>query len=280
MGRRQQARDESAPTVEQVSREIARFQESSNRFDEVAAAILGIERAGLPCMTLLLFQGPATARAMSAALGIPLAAVRDRVARLELSSFTRRGAGRNGPQLELTEHARDWIDRIWEPLQRRGHAVLAGLSPRDLSAVGRFLHDARALQEQHISALREWLREPAAARKPRQRGGLSPAALRRVQLFVEANLGRTIRIADLAVRAGLSPHHFGRAFRVSTGITPHAFIEQRRIARARSLIDKTTTSLARIAAETGFASQSHLTTAFRRATGLTPAVFRRGRRPV
>jgi hypothetical protein len=61
--------------------------------------------------------------------------------------------------------------------------------------------------------------------------------LRRVPFFEEANLGRTICIADLAVRAGLSPHHFGRAFTASTGITPHAFIEQRRIARARSQDD-------------------------------------------
>src|SRR5438128_1788857 len=100
---------------------------------------------------------------------------------------------------------------------------------------------------------------------------------RRVQVFVEANIDRSVHIADLAARAGLSVHHFGHAFRTSTGVTPRAFIEQRRIARARTLIGDTNQPLADIAAATGFATQSHLTTAFRRATGFTPAAYRRGR---
>jgi AraC family transcriptional regulator len=99
-----------------------------------------------------------------------------------------------------------------------------------------------------------------------------------VQLFVEANIERSIHIGDLAGRAGLSVHHFGRAFRTSTGATPRAFIEQRRIDRARALIEDTDQPLAGVAAATGFATQSHLTTAFRRATGFTPAAYRRGRR--
>ena len=142
----------------------------------------------------------------------------------------------------------------------------------------RVLRAATDVQEQHIADLRQWLNEPAAARKSHRRGGLSPAALRRVQVFVEANINRSVHLPDLAARAGLSVHHFGRAFRTSTGVTPRAFIEQRRIERARTLIDGTDRPLADIAAVTGFASQSHLTTAFRRATGFTPAAYRRGRR--
>src|SRR5712691_4859096 len=69
-----------------------------------------------------------------------------------------------------------------------------------------------------------------------------------------------------------------RQTRTSTGATPRAFIEQRRIERARALIEDTDQPLAEIAAATGFATQSHLTTAFRRATGFTPAAYRRGRR--
>ena len=73
--------------------------------------------------------------------------------------------------------------------------------------------------------------------------------------------------------------HFARAFRVSTGLTPRAFVETRRIARARQLIAGTTQPLAAIAVDTGFGTQSRLTIAFKRATGFTPAAWRRsGRR--
>jgi AraC family transcriptional regulator len=177
----------------------------------------------------------------------------------------------------LTPHARDWIDRLWEPLRHRGTEMLAAYSPDELSLIVRVLRSACDVQERHLADLRRWLNEPAATRKSHQRGGLSPAALQRVQVFVEANIDRPIRLADLAVRAGLSVHHFGRAFRTSTGVTPRAFIEQRRIARVRTLIADTDQPLADIAAATGFATQSHLTTAFRRATGFTPAAYRRGR---
>jgi AraC family transcriptional regulator len=255
-----------------------RFQEASKTVDQIAAAILRLEQQDLPCMTLLLFGGPATAQQLAAALRLPLNELRDVVARLEMAGYARRSAGRGGPLIELTPHAREWIDRIWEPLRHRGAEMLAAFSPRDLSLMVQVLRRARDVQERHIVDLRRWLDEPAAARRSHQRGGLSPAALRRVQVFVEANLARPIHIPDLAARAGLSVHHFGRAFRTSTGVTPRRFIEQRRIARARTLIDDTDQPLADVAAASGFATQSHLTTAFRRATGFTPAAYRRGRR--
>ena len=278
-GRRGRRSAESGPTLAaQVGDEIVRFQEASKTVDQIAAAILRLDQQDLPCMTLLLFGGPATAQRLAEALRLPLGAIRDVVARLEMAGYARRSASSGGPLIELTPHAREWIDRLWEPLRHRGTEMLAAFSPEELSLMVQVLRRARDVQERHIADLRHWLDEPAAARKSHQRGGLSPAALRRVQLFVEANLDRAVRLPDLAARAGLSVHHFGRAFRTSTGITPRRFIEQRRIERARSLIDDTNQPLSAIAAATGFATQSHLTTAFRRATGFTPAAYRRGRR--
>ena len=263
---------------EQVGNEIVRFQEASKTVDQVAAAILRLDQQDRPCMTLLLFDGAATADRLAEALRLPLNVLRDVVARLEMAGYARRSAGAAGPQIELTPHAREWIDRICEPLRHRGTEMLAAFSPDELLLIVRVLRSAREVQERHLADLRQWLNEPAATRKSHQRGGLSPAALQRVQVFVEANIDRSIHIRDLASRAGLSLYHFARAFRTSTGATPRAFIERRRIERARALIDNTDQPLAEIAAATGFATQSHLTTAFRRATGFTPAAYRRGRR--
>jgi AraC family transcriptional regulator len=97
-------------------------------------------------------------------------------------------------------------------------------------------------------------------------------------VFIEANLGAPIQLHDLAARAGLSPYHFARAFRTSTGVTPRAFVEQRRIACASRLLAESDRSIAGIAADTGFGTQSRFTSVFKRQTGFTPAVFRRGRR--
>jgi AraC family transcriptional regulator len=137
---------------------------------------------------------------------------------------------------------------------------------------------ARKIQERQVRRLKKWLERPGSqARKTHLRGGLAPAALRRVEVFVEANLGQTMRLGDLAERAGLSPYHFARAFKTSAGLTPRAFIEERRIERAKRLIEEFRQSLADIAVEAGFGTQSRLTTTFKRRTGFTPAEYRRGR---
>src|SRR5215510_7743112 len=101
----------------QVGEEIVRFQEASKTVDQIAAAILRLDQQDLPCKTLLLFGGPATSAQLAGALRLPLQAVRDTVVRLEMAGYARRSASRDGPRLELTPHAREWIDRLWEPLR-------------------------------------------------------------------------------------------------------------------------------------------------------------------
>ncbi|MEO5823250.1 MAG: helix-turn-helix transcriptional regulator, partial [Vicinamibacteraceae bacterium] len=226
-----------------------------------------------PCMTRLLFAGPASIEELAAALDRPRRVILPSVDRLERAGYARRA----GARIDLTSHAREWIARIWSPLQIDGARLLASYQQRDLALMTRFLTRARAIQARQAQTLRGWLEQPGTlARSPHLRGGLSPAALRRVELFVEAGLDRPLPLAALAARAGLSIFHFARAFRVSTGLTPRAFVETRRIAKARQLIADTTQALAAIAVDTGFGSQSRLTTAFKRATGFTPAAYRRG----
>ena len=264
-----------------IGAHVAQFQEESTAFDELAARILGLERGDLPCMTMLLFAGPASIAQLTAALPQPRRTVSSTVARLQLAGYARSRPEGRAPAVELTEHAREWIERLWTPLREAGAAMLEDYGTRELALVQDFLSRAGEVQQRQIQRLHTWLAAPSPpmARGAHLRGGLSPAALRRVQVFVEYNLGRPIALRDLAARAELSLHHFARAFRVSTGVTPRSFVEERRIERAKQLLARSDQPLVAIAMDCGFASQSRLTTAFKRRTGFTPAQFRRGAAP-
>jgi AraC family transcriptional regulator len=104
--------------------------------------------------------------------------------------------------------------------------------------------------------------------------------LKRILEHFEAQLGEEIRLADLASDIGLSESYLARTFRAATGTTLHAALLDRRIARARSLIEAAfrrggSASLADVAAATGFSSHAHMTTAFRRVLGVTPSEWKR-----
>jgi AraC family transcriptional regulator len=101
----------------------------------------------------------------------------------------------------------------------------------------------------------------------------STAFLTPVIAFVEVHLGEHFTLHELALEAGVSPFHFVRIFKQMTGLTPHQYVMSRRIARARLLLEKGELPIAAIAAETGFASQSHLTDLFRREVGMTPGAY-------
>jgi AraC family transcriptional regulator len=109
---------------------------------------------------------------------------------------------------------------------------------------------------------------------------LTSRRLKRILDYFEARLDDDIRLADLASESGLSECYLARTFRATTGTTLHAALMERRIARARSLIEAasrrgTRANLAEIAVATGFSSHSHMTTAFRRVLGVTPSEWLR-----
>jgi len=262
--------------VDAIGWNVARFQENSHAFDEVAAEVLALHRSDLPAMTMLLFGGPASVDAVAAALQVRRSAVSATVERLQLAGYARAQPG--GDRVELTEHARTWIGRIWASLQEDGDRILGGYSTAHLTVIAGFIQQACASQEARTAALRHWLALPSSpAKRPHLKGGLSPAALQRVQVYVEANLGEAMPLQDLAARAALSPFHFARAFKTSMGVPPRAFVEGRRLERAKQLLAETPQPIADVAVATGFGTQSRLTTVFKRHTGFTPAAFRRGR---
>jgi AraC family transcriptional regulator len=96
--------------------------------------------------------------------------------------------------------------------------------------------------------------------------------------FMQANLEDSIDLPAIAGVAGLSPSHFARQFRTTTGVPPHQYLMSLRIERAKRLLSETNTRVVAIAFACGFANQEHMTRLFRRSCGTTPAAYRRTRR--
>jgi AraC-like DNA-binding protein len=107
------------------------------------------------------------------------------------------------------------------------------------------------------------------------RGGLPPATMRRIREYVDSHLDQKIDLESLAATAELSLYHFARTFKQSAGITPHAFILERRLAKARELLAQTQLPLVQVAFSTGFVDQSHLARHFHQVVGVSPAQFRK-----
>jgi len=109
------------------------------------------------------------------------------------------------------------------------------------------------------------------------RGGLAGRRRKRVTEFIEAHLSENLSLGELAAEAGLSAHHFGKAFKGSFGVAPHRYVTMRRIHRAQELLLCDHQSITEIAYALGFCSHSHLSEAFRKATGMTPSQYRKRR---
>jgi AraC family transcriptional regulator len=113
--------------------------------------------------------------------------------------------------------------------------------------------------------------------EPIARGRLAPCQLRRVTQYVDAHLAEEIQLKTLADMVGLSRSHFSRAFKVSTGLAPHRWQLQARIAKAKRLLLESDHPIAQIAIDTGFADQAHFTRTFGRAAGESPRAWQRAR---
>jgi AraC family transcriptional regulator len=113
------------------------------------------------------------------------------------------------------------------------------------------------------------------ARSEAKMGTLAYWQERRAKELLAANLAGNVTLADLAKACELSIRHFTRAFRGSTGMSPHAWLLDLRMEKAKHLLASSRRMLADIALDCGFADQSHLTRAFQRSVGLTPGAWRR-----
>ena len=128
-----------------------------------------------------------------------------------------------------------------------------------------------------ISLIRDHssLGRKAARKAARERGGGLPRrALKEVIDYIGDNLEKDLALAEMARVTHMSPYHFSRLFKESTGLTPHRYVIERRVQRAEVLLGSSALPIAEIALLCGFANQSHLNRHFKRLLGVSPKALR------
>jgi AraC-like DNA-binding protein len=151
-------------------------------------------------------------------------------------------------------------DEYLTQLIRQLHLTLENPATTTLERESRFVSTLVQLINRH--AVRSSLQPP----------GEEPGAVRQVREYLEAHYFENVLLEQLAAIANLSPFHLVRAFRTEMGLPPHAYLTQIRIERAKTLLAQGW-PVAQVAAETGFADQSHLTKRFKGIVGVAPGQY-------
>ncbi|MEM8824340.1 MAG: AraC family transcriptional regulator [Pseudomonadota bacterium] len=152
------------------------------------------------------------------------------------------------------------MERIWQESQRNGPGaslLVDGLFMTLLGTLARIGSD-------------DWGRDGS-----HRESALGDRQLARVIEYIDAHLSEPTTVEDLAEVAGLSEYHFMRRFKLATNATPHAFVIGRRIEASRQMLSDRSLSIAHVAYECGFSSQSHFTNQFRNTVGVPPGAYRR-----
>ena len=110
--------------------------------------------------------------------------------------------------------------------------------------------------------------------EPRLASWMTARRRRIVEALIEEQLEAALTLDDLAGAVGLSADFFARTFKAAMGKPPHAYVIDRRIARARAMLRSGDADLSAIACACGFASHAHMTAMFRRRLGITPSALR------
>ncbi|WP_434577127.1 helix-turn-helix transcriptional regulator [Pseudomonas sp. Z1-6] len=143
--------------------------------------------------------------------------------------------------------------------QRMRRALLHGSIDDDWEAWALALAQCSA-PDKHSPAMRQ--------------GSMTDSRMRLLDEFIDAGLDQPLGVPAMAQLLGLSEGYFMRAFKHATGQSPHGYLIDRRLAKARALISDTSTTLTQIALACGFSSQAHMTTTFKQRLGVSPAQLR------
>ncbi|HEY8474351.1 MAG TPA: AraC family transcriptional regulator [Natronosporangium sp.] len=183
---------------------------------------------------------------------------------------------------------RDQLAAIVEPAGTGAVEIQPATAARDATVLGlatviRRIHLRQtsldpiresALVHRLLGHLAEHYCRPRPGRRLRHPGRLERRLVDRIADLVEQRLGDPLRLDDLAAVAHLSPYHFARAFKRTTGLAPHEYVTIRRIERAKAMLVSGEQSVATIATALGYGNVAHFRRLFRRYTGHLPSALR------
>ncbi len=202
--------------------------------------------------------------------------VKSDVLNLLLGDTFLRGVAEN---VEVDPDGLEIVNRLCVPdpqIERIGHSLKAEAEADGLLG-GKLYADslANALAIHLIRDYSSLGRKAARKVAAEHGGGLSKRALKAAIDYVGDNLAnKDLTLAEMAGAAHMSPYHFSRLFKESTGLAPHQYVIERRVLRARELLSNTALPIAEVALLCGFAHQSHLNRHFKRLLGLNPKALR------
>lgn len=197
----------------------------------------------------------------------------------------------------FSPHECGWTYRVFYPdaalLERvaREASVHVGELPhfpspviRDRHLASRILAFLKAVEDSDVSlekesllfsVLEQMVRRHADARDGKPVGRhKEKRAVKTALEYLDAHFVDNVRLSELSSMANLSEFHLLRLFRAVVGLPPHAYLIQKRIDYARSLLSRQLPIL-QVGLETGFTDQSHFTRWFKKIVGITPGQYRR-----
>lgn len=116
---------------------------------------------------------------------------------------------------------------------------------------------------------------PLLDRKIIIQGGLSNESLFLIQEHLKNNLTKSVSVSDLARIAKCSESHFHRAFKESTGRSPHQYLLDLKIETAKEQLMRSSASISDIGKSVGYKQAGQFSAAFNKRVGLTPSEFRK-----
>ncbi|ENU47686.1 MULTISPECIES: helix-turn-helix domain-containing protein [Acinetobacter] len=184
------------------------------------------------------------------------------------------------------QHLRDVAEKIWdkEPNQIELNEVVFNDDERIRALYQFFLLDcdwqdsSNHLQMSTTASLllNHLIRRYSSVQwqQPIIKGGLAPHKLKYIQEWIEDHLDQALTLSDLANVVNLSEYHFAHMFKQSMNMAPHQYVMQRRLTKAKGLIQSSQLSLQDIALVCGFSSASHLSHRFKQFYGMSPSQLR------